>query len=296
MIAARARGVVAALVLLGVLGFGVGARATPDEGLRPLPAVARVVDEVGLLQPDERRALEGKLAQLETQKGSQWAVVIVATTQPEVIEQYGIRLADAWKLGRQGVDDGVLLIIATQDHHFRWEVGRGLEGAITDLGSARISDEYLRPAFRQGNFYGGIDRALDKAMGLLNGEPLPPPPQGLQAGHRDGAQSVLSVLAFAIFAGLFFRTFLGRLGGALVAAILAGAIVHFVLGILALSIVVGLVAFFPTLLLGLGGVAGFYGGGSGGAGLGGGLGGGGGGGGFSGGGGGFGGGGSSGSW
>jgi uncharacterized protein len=230
-------------------------------------------------------------------KGSQVAVVILRTTEPEAIEQFGIRLADSWKLGRKGIDDGALLIIATEDHRYRWEVGRGLEGAITDLGSARISDEYLRPAFREKDYYGGIDRALDKLIGLIDGEPLPPPPESSSRDSMDAIHGLLGVLAFAVFAGIFVRTFLGRLGGAVTGAVLAGVIAQVTIGLWGLSIAAAVLSFVLTLLAGIGGLWGFVGGSAGRGAYRGGMGGGGfGGGGFGGGGGGFSGGGSSGSW
>ena len=281
--------------LIALLGCANAAFASTDAGLRPLPSVARVVDEAGLLTTEEARSLTATLADFQARKGSQLAVVIVPTTQPEDIAQYGIRLAEAWKLGRSKVDDGALLVVAVDDRRYRWEVGRGLEGVLTDIGTSRISDEYLRPAFRQGHFYDGIQQALSKAMGLIDGEPLPPPPESRARASEDGLHRALGVLAFAVFAGLFVRSFLGRFGGAMVAAVLAGVLAQISMGLLAISIVMGLIAFVGTLMAGIGGLWGFYGGGLGGGSYrgGGGLGGGGG---FSGGGGGFSGGGSSGSW
>jgi uncharacterized protein len=281
---------------VALLGFAGLAHAADSSGVRPLPPIARVVDEARLLNANEMRSLNETLTAFESRKGSQLAVVIVPTTQPEDIAQYGIRLADAWKLGRRGVDDGALLIVATEDRRFRWEVGRGLEGVLTDLGTARISQEYLQPAFRQGNYYGGIDSAIGKAIGLIDGEPLPAPPAERGRSAQEGLQHVVGTLAFAVFAGLFLQSFLGRMGGALVAATLAGVIAQFVLGFVLLSVIVGVVAFFATLVVGVAGLWGFYGGGLGGGAYRGGGGGGFGSGGFSGGGGGFSGGGSSGSW
>jgi uncharacterized protein len=287
--------VLATLWLVALLGFAVASTAvTADAGVRPLPSVARVVDEAGVLQPYEKQALVNRLADFEARKGSQIAVVIVATTQPEAIEQFGIRLADEWKLGRSGVDDGALLIIATEDRRFRWEVGRGLEGVLTDLGTARISDEYLRPAFRRGDYASGITAAIDRAIGLVDGEPLPPPPHSRVTVTTNSIHHVLGLLGFAIFLGVMLRSLLGRIGGAFVAASLAAAAGYFLLGTVLVSAVLFVLSFIATLVAGFTGLWGFYGGGFRSRG---GFGGGGfGGGGFSGGGGGFSGGGSSGSW
>ena len=128
--------------------------------LQPIPPLtARVTDTTGTLDAQQKQSLESELAALEQRKGSQLAVLIVPTTQPEDIEQYSIRVVDAWKLGRKNVDDGVLLIVAKNDHRVRIEVGRGLEGAIPDAANARIIREYITPKFRAGDFYGGIDDA-----------------------------------------------------------------------------------------------------------------------------------------
>ncbi len=289
------RPVVVTLLWVALLGVvGAGTAAVPDEALRPLPAVARVVDEAGLLPPDARQSLEATLAGFEARKGSQLAVVIVTTTQPEAIEQFGIRLADAWKLGRHGVDDGALLIIATQDRRFRWEVGRGLEGVLTDLGTSRISEEYLRPAFRRGDYAGGIAAAVERVIGLVEGEPLPPPPDSRSRTAGNSFHHVLGLLGFAVFMGVMLTSLLGRILGALVAAALAATVGYLLLGTIFLAALMFVLAFIATLVAGFTGLWGFYGdgfrsrGGFGSGGFGGG--------GFSGGGGGFSGGGSSGSW
>src|SRR6185437_12342194 len=106
---------------------------------------------------------------------SQIAVLMVPTTAPETIEQFGIRVADQWKLGRKGVDDAAILIIAKQDRTVRIEVGYGLEGALNDAVSERIVSEIIVPRFRQGDFYGGITAGVDRMIGVVNGEPLPAP-------------------------------------------------------------------------------------------------------------------------
>src|SRR5512135_891158 len=148
--------------------FGADLRQIP-------PLTARVTDTTGTLDAGQKQALESSLAALEQRKGAQLAVLMVPTVKPEEIEQYSIRVVDAWKLGRKNVDDGVLLIIAKEDHRVRIEVGRGLEGAIPDAASARIIREYITPKFRAGDFYGGIVDATDALTRLIDGEPLPPP-------------------------------------------------------------------------------------------------------------------------
>jgi len=132
------------------------AAAKVQAELQPVPDLhARVTDLTGTLSASQKQALESDLAGLEQRKGSQIGVLIVSTTQPEDIAQYATRVFDAWKLGRKGIDDGALLIVAKNDHRVRIEVARGLEGAIPDAAAARIIREYITPKFRDGDIYGG---------------------------------------------------------------------------------------------------------------------------------------------
>jgi uncharacterized protein len=275
------------------------ADAAAADGLQPIPDLtARVTDATGTLDTQQKQALESELAALEQRKGAQIAVLVVATTQPEEIEQYSIRVVDAWKLGRKNVDDGALLLIAKDDHHVRIEVGRGLEGAIPDAAGARIIREYITPKFRAGDFYGGIHDAIGALTKLIDGEPLPPPlTNEKRARHSDG----FNTLVTALFVGFWARAFFGRVPTApragMVGAV-TGGLAWFLSGVLPLTLGAGV---FGLILGALGGGGGGFAsrGGSGGwstGGFGGGGFGGGGGGGFSGGGGGFSGGGASGSW
>ena len=130
--------------------------AAAAPGLQPIPPLsARVIDLTGTLTAEQQTRLEQALAAFESAKGSQLAVLIVPTTAPEEIEGYSIRVVEQWKLGRSKVDDGALLLVAKNDRRVRIEVGRGLEGVLTDAMSNRIIDETIRPDFRQGDFYGG---------------------------------------------------------------------------------------------------------------------------------------------
>lgn len=130
----------------------------------------RVVDQTGTLSSSDIAGLTQKLKDLETRKGSQVAVLIVPTTQPETIEQFSIRVAETWKIGRKKVDDGALLVVAKTDRKLRIEVGYGLEGSLTDVTARRIIDEVITPKFRQGDFAGGIDAGLDRIIGVINGD------------------------------------------------------------------------------------------------------------------------------
>jgi uncharacterized protein len=291
----------AALALPLVLSFALAAGA---QDLQPLPKLsARVTDLTGTLTAGQQSALEQKLSAFESAKGAQLAVLVVPTTQPQAIEEYSIRVVDAWKLGRSGVDDGALLIVAKDDHKVRIEVGRGLEGVLTDALSNRILDETVKPEFRQGDYYGGIDAGLEQMMKVIQGEPLPPPERQWQPGRRGHGGGLLLPLLFAVFAGsVVLRGIFGRTLGSVLTGTGAGLLVWIAGYALALAGLASIGAFLFTLLGGLGRGSGWSSGGFGGGwggfggGLGGGLGGGFGGGGFSGGGGGFAGGGASGSW
>ena len=279
-------------------------------GLQPVPALAaRVTDLTGTLTAEQQTALEQRLAAFEARKGSQLAVLIVPTTHPEEIEQYSIRVVDKWKLGRgtvggKKVDDGALLLIAKDDHRIRIEVGYGLEGVLTDAMSNRIISETIAPAFREGNFYEGIDAGVGQMMKLIEGEPLPPPEHAWQSGRHGAGGNLFPQLLFAVLIGsVLLRAVFGRTLGSVFTGLGAGALVWIAGYALALAVVAAIGGFLLTLLMGLARGSGWsstprsggFGGGWGG--FGGGIGGGGfGGGGFSGGGGGFGGGGSSGSW
>jgi len=145
--------------------------------VQPVPELhARVTDQTATLTPPQRASLEAKLAALEQRKGAQLAVLIVATTQPETIEQYATRVFDAWKLGRKGVDDGVLVIVAKNDRHVRIEVAYGLEGAIPDAAAKRVAHDYLSARFAHGDFAGGLDAGVDALTALIDDEALPAPP------------------------------------------------------------------------------------------------------------------------
>ena len=266
------------------------------------PLTGRVVDLTGTLSGGAVNRVEGELAALEASKGSQIAVLIVPTTQPEEIEQFGIRVADQWKLGRKNVDDGAILIVAKNDRRVRIEVGYGLEGALPDAVANRILDETIRPHFKLDDYDGGVEAGVEQMIAVVNGEPLPAP------DHRWDARAgnLSSVLPFALLAVVVvsgvLRFLFGRLIGSVATGGLAAAIVWVVSHLVVLGLGVGAAVFLFALFIGAsggwatggGGWGGGFRGGLGGGGLGGGFGGGGGG--FRGGGGGFGGGGASGSW
>jgi uncharacterized protein len=279
-----ARRTVKALLTAAAL-YGV---AVADAQIPVPPLTGRVVDQTGTLSPAQQATLEQTLATFEARKGAQVAVLIVPTTAPEAIEQFSIRVADKWKLGRKKVDDGAILIVAKEDRATRIEVGYGLEGVLTDLTSRRIIDETVLPRFRNQDFYGGITAGVDQIIHVVDGEPLPEPRRNAAAGPGDIGRFIPIVFIVAIALGGVLRSTLGRLPGALLTGGAVAVIAWFVAGALSLALIAGVIALFVTLLGGgMGrGLGGYYGG----------MGGGRGGGGFGGGGGGFGGGGASGRW
>lgn len=253
-----------------------------------VPALTqRVTDLTGTLTPDTVARLESTLAQFEAAKGSQIAVLMLPTTAPEDIAEYGIRVAEQWKVGRKGVDDGAILIVAKDDRRVRIEVGYGLEGVIPDAIAKRIIEEDIVPRFKQGDFSGGVEAGVSRMMRLIEGEPLPPP-QASATVEADNMDKLVLFLFAGIIGGKILGAVLGKGLGSSVAAVGTGALAWMVSGVFFFGIIAAILVLFMTLAGGRGGGhwgSGGFGGGSWGGG-----------GGWSGGGGGFGGGGSSGSW
>ncbi|HSF22178.1 MAG TPA: YgcG family protein [Burkholderiales bacterium] len=213
------------------------------------PLRARVTDLSATLTSDQRAALEQKLAALEARKGSQVAVLLVPTTQPEAVEQYAIRVFDQWKLGRKGVDDGVLLLVAKNDRRLRIEVGYGLEGAIPDAVARRVIEEDIVPLFKQGNFYGGISAGTDRVIKLIEGESMPPPRRTAAPGSGWSAETLFIGFIILAMVSQLLHSLLGRFLGAGVAGTAAG-IVGYVLAGLAAAVIIGLIAFVISLFIG----------------------------------------------
>ena len=268
------------------------------DGLRPVPPLASpVTDLTGTLSPPERQALEAKLRNWEAQTTNQLVVLIVPTTAPETIEDYSIRVAEAWKIGQKGKDNGAILLIAKDDKRMRIEVGYGFEGVLTDVTSRRIIAETIAPYFKQGQFAAGISAGVDRIISVVNnGEPLPPAgkkARPAQHGNFDFGTLLVILLVAVPVIGAVLRSMFGTLGGSVVGAGIAGAAAWFIAASLLIAGAAAVIAFVIILFSSLGGRGGFIPIGGGGSWGGGGFGGGGG---FSGGGGGFGGGGASGGW
>jgi uncharacterized protein len=210
------------------------------------PLTGRVVDQTGTLSSGDIASLTQKLKDFETRKGSQIAVLIVPTTAPEEIEQYSIRVAEAWKIGRKKVDDGAILLVAKNDRKLRIEVGYGLEGALTDVTTRRIIDEIITPKFKSGDFAGGIFDGVDRIMRVVDGEPLPAPEPEWQGFRGQDRYDVLfnPLILFGVFAvGGVLRTLLGRLIGSVAIGGVFGLVAWLAVGSLAVSGIAAFVAF-----------------------------------------------------
>ncbi len=166
------RSAVRLIAALGLFLLSAAGLAADDLVAVP-PLKARVTDLTGTLSRDQAAALEADLAQFEKGRGSQVAILLLPTTQPESIEAYAIRVAEAWQPGRKGVDDGILILVAKNDRKLRIEVGRGLEGALPDAVAKRIIEETLLPRFRSGDYFGGLQDGVSQIKAIIAGEPLP---------------------------------------------------------------------------------------------------------------------------
>ena len=271
-------------LLLLALGLGI---AQAEVAVPPLKA--RVTDLTATLSREQQARLEQELQNFEAKNGSQLAVLIVPTTQPETIEQYGIRVVDSWKLGRKGIDDGALLLIAKNDRSLRIEVGYGLEGALNDATAKRIVSDIIVPRFKAGDFYGGVEAGIQSMIKVIEGEPLPPPRSSKSSSSSfKNIESLLFIgFVLVMIVGGILRTLFGRFPAAALIGTVAGLLAWLIIAPLIVAIIIGAIGFLFTLLSGsrgwYGGPGGYSSGGfSGGS--------------FSGGGGGFGGGGASGSW
>lgn len=284
----------ARLLAAWLLSFWIAlATAATGDPVPVPPLKARVTDLTATLPSAQATALEQKLAAFEAKKGSQLVVLVLPSTQPETIEQFGIRVMDAWKPGRKGVDDGVILLVAKNDRRLRIEVGYGLEGSLNDATAKRIIDETITPRFKSGDLPGGIEAGVDAILTVMDGESLPAPgdsgtaPNPILSFSSIGENTFLIGIVVLVIIGTALRYMIGSFLGSLINGGIAAGVGFLFTGSLSGALIGGVIGFFLALLgldLILGAIAGGGGGGSGGSG------------GFSGGGGSGGGGGASGSW
>ena len=245
---------------LFLIAFAVWPGAARAQALQSVPALtARVIDQTGTLDAVQVKGLDDKLASLEQAKGAQVVVLMVPTTQPEDIASYANRVGNAWKIGRKDVGDGVLVIVAKNDRKVRIEVAKSLEGAIPDLAAKEIIDTAITPAFKQGNYAGGLLAAADQLIVRISREGLPAPQQ--QQGSSSGSDGFsigkafdlfdnLGVLAFGVLiGGSILRHAIGPKFGALATSAGAGVAALMLTGYLVVAAVVAFVALLVTLFL-----------------------------------------------
>ena len=216
----------------------------------PVPELrARVTDQTATLDQASTAALEEKLKALEDRTGSQIAVLVISTTEPEEIEQYALRVVEAWQLGREGIGDGALLLVALEDRNVRIEVGYGLEGALTDLVSRRIISESILPGFRSGDIPGGIELGVDRMIAVAAGEDLPEPQSDWAPGPLAGLRRLLPfLLILAFVGGSVLRAVLGRFWGSLASGSVVGFVAWLVSGLIAVALLAAFITFLAMLL------------------------------------------------
>ncbi len=217
-----------------------------------------LTDLTGTLSAQQKGDLESRIAAYESRRGSQIAVLLLPSTKPEEIEQYSIRVAEAWKIGRKGVDDGLILLVAKDDRRLRIEVGYGLEGVIPDSVAKRVIDEKITPRFRDGDFYGGVRDGVDQLIRLAEGEKLPPPQASASKGQSspdDWPHYLFLGIIFAAIAGSALKAVFGRLPGSLMAGAGLGLLAWFMfgLGIAAIAAFIGFIFTFINTGAGRGG-------------------------------------------
>lgn len=213
------------------------------------PLKSHVTDLTATLPIQEVTRLEQTLAAFEKKKGSQVSVLIVPSTQPETIEQYSLRVVEAWQLGRKKIDDGVLLLIAKNDKTLRIEVGYGLEGILPDATAKRIIEEIIVPHLKTGNFAQGIDAGVHAILGLIAGEALPPPSSKRGITHSDNVNidSILFIAIAFIAVGRFLQSLLGRFAGATITGAGAGFVGWILFSSIAIAAIIALIAFVAGL-------------------------------------------------
>ncbi len=246
----RTWGLRALLALLWALGLGLWqASSWAQTALIPIPDYrAHVTDTARALADADRAALERQLANFETQRGTQIGVLIVPSTAPEDIADYSQRVADAWKLGRAGVGDGLLIVVAVQDRRVRIAPFKALEGAIPDVLAKRIIDQQMVPAFRRGDYAGGLRDALAQLQAHITGEALPEPaPARPQIDEFDIVEAAMLLLVAVPLVTRVLRQMLGQRLGSLVGAAAAGLLVWQITGRIWMALLAGLMGFFVGL-------------------------------------------------
>lgn len=235
-----------------VCSLALGHTALAGDGLVAVPPLTSpVTDLTGTLDASQRATLESGLRAFEKERGSQIAILLLPTTKPETIEQYSIRVAEAWKVGRKGKDDGVIVLVAKDDHKLRIEVGYGLEGGLNDATAKRIVSEIMAPRFKAGDWAGGLQAGVERIQAVIAGENLPPPEAAKAGSDSDWEDAALAPgLVACLFVGTMLCRALGRLLGGLVTGGVAGGIAFVVFSSLIAALTAGVLVFALVLLSG----------------------------------------------
>ncbi len=264
------------LHLFLTLLLGLAAAFAPSlraQGVQPVPALTgHVIDLTATLSTEDLRSLEARLTELEATRGSQVAILMVASTLPEDVSSYANRVGNAWKIGRKGVGDGLLILVAKNDRKVRLEVAKSLEGAIPDLAAQQIIDTAITPAFRRGQYAQGLEDAVQQIAVRIAGESLPTPGKSKSSGRNGLLQGFdwMDLAIFLFFAvpigGSIVRRVLGAKFGAVVAGCAVGAVALFITSSLLVASIAAFVAALFTLFSNAAGGSGGTGWGSGGGG------------------------------
>lgn len=211
---------------------------------------ARVTDLTGTLPAQSVTQLEQRLATFEREKGTQIAVLLVPTVKPESIEQYAVRVFEQWRLGRKGIDDGALLVVAKNDRVLRIEVGYGLEGVLTDATSNRIINDDIVPHFKRGDFTAGIEAGVARIVRVAGGEPLPAPAatrSGRSSGLPFAPEWLIAIFVFLQVINRVLRAMLGRVLAAGILATLTSGFAWIMFGSVIAAVIGGVVVFIATI-------------------------------------------------
>ena len=232
-----------------VLALLLSAAAWAQDVLPVPPLAGRVIDQTATLTEPQRAALDAKLAAFEAQAGPQIVLLLVPTTAPEDIAAYAQRVADAWKIGRRDVGDGLLVVVAKDERAVRIEVAKALEGAIPDLAARQVIDRAIVPAFRTGDYAGGLNAGVDLLMARIKGEGLPEPRPGAPGGGNRGGLP-LQELGMFLFVGVLavgglLSAIFGRKLASLFTAVAAGGMAWW----LSASLLLAIGAAFATVLV-----------------------------------------------
>jgi uncharacterized protein len=231
------------------------------QDLLPVPAAsARVVDQAGALSPAQQASLEAQLAAFEAERGTQIAVLLVPSTAPEDIASFAQRVGDVWKLGRPGVGDGLLIVVAKDDRKVWIATAKALEGAVPDLAARAIVKDILSPAFRRGDFAGGLQAGVEALMQRIRAEGLPAaapasePAGGSWTSAGWWEQAAIFLFVVVPMISMVLTSVFGRRLGSVLTAGASGGLGWLFTGSVLLGVLAGLVALLVVGVLGVGAV------------------------------------------